>query len=147
MTDIQGNLVFDSWNDSVPDLRGGATEERHLIYEGGGVLLDLLLKPASNAVRGACLQIGGQVMPTDDLTQSVSHVPVLLENGATCSRTHTNALGEFSFQHAPSNGCFDISIVFGPHRFVVRGLDSAEPRNWQVLNSGNGHKTARGETR
>jgi hypothetical protein len=150
MNDIQGKLVFDSWNDSVPDLRGSATGERHLIYEGGGVLLDLLLRPANNAGnadKSACLQIGGQVMPTDDMSQSVSHVPVLLENGASCSRTHTNALGEFSFQHAPPNGCFDISIVFGSHRFVVRGLDSNQPRNWQVLDSGNDRKTARGETR
>ena len=86
-------------------------------------------------------------MPTDDLAQSVSHLPVLLENGASCSRTHTNALGEFSFQHKPSNGCFDISIAFGSHRFVVRGLDSREPRHWQVVNSGNGHNTAKGTTR
>lgn len=151
MTDIQGKLVFDSWNDSVPDLRGSAAQERHLIYEGGGVLLDLLLKPATHsgnaATRNACLQIGGQVMPTDDVSQSVSHVPVLLENGAMCSRTHTNALGEFSFQHAPSSGCFDITIVFGSHRFVVRGLDSKEPRNWQVLDSGIGQETARGQRR
>lgn len=140
MTDIQGNLMFDSWCDGAPDLRGGPGDERHLIYEGGGVLLDLLLKPA---VEGTCIQIGGQVMPTDDLSQSVSHVPVLLENGASCSRTHTNALGEFSFQHAPSNGCFDISIVFGPHRFLVRGLESNQPRKWQVVSSGNG-KTAKG---
>ena len=144
MTDIQGKLVFDSWNDSMPELRGGPGEERHLIYEGGGVLLDLLLKPA---VEGACLQIGGQVMPTDDMAQSVSHVAVLLENGSSSSRTHTNALGEFNFQHAPSNGCFDISIVFGSRRFVVRGLDSNEPRKWKVENSGAGQKTARGGSR
>jgi hypothetical protein len=144
MTDIHGNLMFDSWNDDTPDLRGSLGDERHLIYEGGGVLLDLLLRPA---VEGTSIQIGGQVMPTDDLSQNVSHVPVLLENGASCSRTHTNALGEFSFQHAPSNGCFDISIVFGPHRFLVRGLESNQPRKWQVVNSGNGQKTAKGNSR
>ena len=133
MTEIQTTLVFDSWHDPVPDLRGNGGVERHLIYEGGGVLLDLLLKPA---IEGACLQIGGQVMPTDDLSQSVSHVPVLLENGRACARTHTNVLGEFSFQYEASNGCFDISIVFGSRKFLVVGLDSSEPRKWQVMTSG-----------
>jgi hypothetical protein len=136
--------MFDSWNDDTPDVRGVGNHERHLIYEGGGVLLDLLLKPDTE---GTCLQIGGQVLPTDDLSQSVSHMPVLLENGASCSRTHTNALGEFSFQHAPSNGCFDISIVFGPHRFLVRGLESNQPSKWQVVESANGHKTVKGNSR
>lgn len=141
MTDIQGKLVFDSWENDVPDLRGSAGDERHLIYEGGGVLLDLLLRPADE---GAWLQIGGQVMPTDDLSQSVSHVPVLLENGRACARTHTNVLGEFNFQYAPDNGCFDISIVFGARKFLVRGLDSTEPRKWQVMTSGNEQKIAGG---
>lgn len=147
MTEITGKLVFDSWSDSMPELRGGAGDERHLIYEGGGVLLDLLLKPAPQGDEGARLQIGGQVMPTDDLSQSVSHVAVLLENGGTSARTHTNALGEFRFQHAPSNGCLDISIVFGSRKFLVRGLDSNEPRKWQVVTSGNGQKTAQGGVR
>lgn len=133
MTEIQSKLVFDSWHDSLPDLRGEVGVERHLIYEGGGVILDLLLKPA---IKGACLQIGGQVMPTDDLSQSVSHVPVLLENGRGSAQTHTNALGEFSFQYETSNGCFDISIVFGSRKFLVRGLDSSDPRKWQVMPSG-----------
>jgi hypothetical protein len=139
VTEIHGKLVFDSWHDSVPDLRGNAGDERHLIYEGGGVLLDLLLKSSNE---GSCLQIGGQVMPTDDLSQNVSHVPVFLENDRASARTHTNVLGEFSFQYAPANGCFDISIVFGSRKFLVRGLDSNEPRNWQVRTSGNGHMQA-----
>ena len=36
MQDILGNLKFDSWKDSVPEVRGNAAQERHLIYEGGG---------------------------------------------------------------------------------------------------------------
>jgi len=144
VTKIQGKLVFDSWHDSVPDLRGRAVDERHLIYEGGGVLLDLLLKPD---IDGACLQIGGQVMPTDDLSQSVSHVPVLLDDGHGCERTRTNVLGEFSFQYASSNGSFDISIVFGSRKFLVRGLDSNEPRKWQVTTPGDGETLAGGDAR
>jgi hypothetical protein len=141
--EIQDRLVFDSWNSAVPDLRGSSGDERHLIYEGAGIVLDLLLKPATE---GSCLQIGGQVLPTDDLSQSVAHVAVLLENGGASARTHTNALGEFSFQYAPENGCFDISIVFGARKLVVRGLDSTEPRNWQVVTSGSGQKLAEGGT-
>ena len=86
-------------------------------------------------------------MPTDDLLQSVSHVPVLLENGRASTRTHTNVLGEFSFKYAPANGCLDISIVFGSRKFLVRGLDSKEPRKWQVMSSGNGQKIAGGGVR
>ena len=74
-------------------------------------------------------------MPTDELSQNVSHVPVSLENGMASARTHTNALGEFSFQYAPDDGCFDISIVLGSRKFLVRGLDSNEPRKWQVVSS------------
>jgi len=130
MTEVMANLVFDSWSDSLPELRGRPSEERHLIYEGAGVLLDLLLKPS---VQGASLHVEGQVLPADDMAEDVAHVPVLLENGSVSHKTQTNALGEFRFEHAPSNGCFDISIVFGGRRFLVRGLESQEPRDWQVV--------------
>ena len=129
MKEILGVLVFDSWRDSLPDLRGPGNRERHLIYEGPGLLLDLHLKPGRN---GASLEMTGQVMPMNNLAQSVSHVPVVLESGANCSSTLTNALGEFSFKQLPGEG-FDLSVVFGNRRFVVRGLESEEPRDWTIV--------------
>ncbi len=141
MTEIQASLVFDSWQDAIPDLRRNSVDERHLIYEGGGVFFDLLLEPAED---GACLQIAGQVMPSDDLSQSVSHVPVLLEHRHTCERTHTNALGEFRFHYTPSDGCFDITIILGSRKFLVRGLGSDEPRKWQIMSSAVSQGTGKG---
>lgn len=131
MIDIVVSLVFDSWTEPIPELRSASIEDRHLIYEGDGVILDLLLK---QGVDGACIHIGGQVLPGDDTQQIVSDVPVLIEHGKRRSYTHTNALGEFAFHSVP-NGTFDVSIILEKRRFTVRGLSSKEPRMWRVVQS------------
>ena len=41
VVEIRGSLMFDSWFEEVPLLRNASAEDRHLIYEGGGVILDL----------------------------------------------------------------------------------------------------------
>jgi hypothetical protein len=128
MTEIVASLVFDSWMESVPEIRGAGHEDRHLIYEGGGVILDLLLKQAKE---GACLHVGGQVLPGDETLDSVSDVPVLMEQGPKRSFTHTNALGEFTF-HSVQSGSFDLAITLGKRCFKVHGLSYKEPRMWRV---------------
>lgn len=129
MTDIIASLVFDSWTEPIPELRSASLEDRHLIYEGGGVILDLLLKKQSGST---CIHVGGQVLPGEDSLGNVSDVQVLMEQGARRSYTHTNALGEFAF-HAVPNGKFDLAITLKDRRFVVRGLSNNEPRNWRVV--------------
>ena len=57
---IEGALVFDSWIDEMPHLRAHHDEDRHLIYEGAGIILDLLIKTAR---KGHVLHVGGQVLP------------------------------------------------------------------------------------
>jgi hypothetical protein len=131
MTDVIGSLVFDSWLEPVPELRASALEDRHLIYEGGGIILDLLLKKQSE---GTCIHIGGQVLPEDNTLTSVSDVQVLMEQGKKRSCTYTNALGEFTF-HAVPNGTLDLAIVLKDRRFIVRGLSNNEPRMWRVVSS------------
>ena len=131
MTEIIASLVFDSWMEDLPELRATNVEDRHLIYEGGGVILDLLVKQEK---QGACVHIGGQVLPGDDVVNSVSDMPVVLEQGKNLCATHTNALGEFSFHSVP-NGTFDLAITLGKRRFMVRGLANREPRNWRVVTS------------
>ena len=131
MTDTIASLVFDSWTEPIPELRAQSLEDRHLIYEGGGVILDLLLKNNNN---GACIHVGGQVLPDDADLSSVSDVQVLIEQGAKRSYTHTNALGEFTF-HAVPNGTFDLAITLHNRRFIVRGLSNKEPRMWRVVPS------------
>ena len=44
VVEIRASLLFDSWFDDVPLVRNASGEDRHLIYEGGGVILDLLVK-------------------------------------------------------------------------------------------------------
>ena len=131
MTEIIASLVFDSWMEATPELRGTNAEDRHLIYEGGGVILDLLLKQAKE---GSCLHIGGQVLPGDDAAYSVSDVPVFMEQGQKRCYTHTNALGEFTFHSVP-NGTLDLAITLGKRRFMVRGLSNDAPRMWRVVPS------------
>src|SRR5437016_4935974 len=57
MKEILASLVFDSWLEPIPELRASLLEDRHLIYEGGGVILDLLLKKQD---KGTCIHIGGR---------------------------------------------------------------------------------------
>ncbi len=131
MTDIVGSPIFDSWLEPVPELRSTALANRHLIYEGGGIVLDLLLKDQDEST---CLHIAGQVLPEDNASTSVSDLQVLMEQGANRLRTHTKALGEFSF-HAVPNGTLDLAIILKDRRFIVRGLSNHDPRMWKVLSS------------
>jgi hypothetical protein len=131
MTESIGSLVFDSWLEPIPELRNSPSGDRHLIYEGSGIILDLLLKRDAD---GMCIHIGGQVLPEDNAVTNVSDVQVLVEQGAKRCSTHTNALGEFTF-HAVANGSLDLAIILKDRRFVVRGLSNKEPRMWRVVPS------------
>ncbi len=131
IAEIEGLLIFDSWLEDGPELRAVNDENRHLIYEGGGIILDLLLKHAQD---GACLHVGGQVLPGDHSRDAVSDLKISMEHGKQRTQTHTNALGEFAFQ-AVSNGSFDLSITMRNRRFRVRGLSNSEPRMWRVVPS------------
>ena len=129
MTDIIASLVYDSWTEPIPELRSTCLQDRHLIFEGNGLILDLLLKKQGD---GACIHVGGQVLPGDTTLNTVSDVQVLMEQGSHRSYTHTNALGEFTF-HAVPNGTFDLAITLKDRRFMVRGLSNKEPRMWRVV--------------
>jgi hypothetical protein len=131
MMETFASLVYDSWTEPIPELRASSLTERHLIYEGGGVILDLLLKKQPD---GTCIHIGGQVLPEDGSAGSVSDVEVLIQQGAKSSCTHTNALGEFTFHSVP-NGTLDLAITLKNRRFTVRGLSNNEPRRWRVVSS------------
>jgi hypothetical protein len=129
MKNILASLVYDSWTEPIPELRSTALRDRHLIFEGDGVILDLLLKKTGDA---ACIHVGGQVLPGDGPLDSVADVQVIIEQGSHRSSTHTNALGEFAF-HTVTNRAFDLSIILKGRRFQVRGLSSADPRMWCVV--------------
>src|SRR5690348_10410037 len=107
MIDIMASLVYDSWTEPIPELRASIRSDRHLIYEGGGLILDLLLKKQPD---GACIHIGGQVLPENGSSESVSDVEIFIQQGAKRSSTHTNALGEFTFHSVP-NGNLDLAIT------------------------------------
>jgi hypothetical protein len=131
MMDIVASLIYDSWTEPVPELRAALLKARHLIYEGGGVILDLLLKKHRD---GARIHIGGQVLPEDASPASVSGVEISIQQGTHRSSTHTNALGEFTFPSLP-NESVDLAITLKNRRFVVQGLAKDEPRKWRVVSS------------
>jgi len=131
MTEVVAPLVYDSWTDSMPELRSYELPDRHLIFEGNGLILDLLLKQQAG---GKCIHVGGQVLPGDQPLEAVSDVAVMMEQGEGKASTRTNALGEFAF-HVVPRGRFDLVISLKETRFVVRGLSNDEPRTWRVLAS------------
>ena len=127
MKDVVASLVYDSWTEPIPELRARVLRDRHLIFEGDGVILDLLLKKTGNA---PCIHVGGQVLPADDSLDSVADLQVLIEQGSRRSSTHTNILGEFAFHTVP--GTFNLAMTFKGSHFIVRGLSNTQPRMWQV---------------
>ena len=131
LIEIGCGIIFDSWVDSVPELRSDNLDERHLIYEGGGIILDLLLKGDDD---GASLHVGGQVLPREQTLNDVADLTVSLRQGEQRTFTQTNALGEFTFE-AVSGGKFDLAITFRDRSLTVSGLSNREPRRWRVVAS------------
>ena len=136
VVEIRGSLLFDSWFGEIPRVRESALEDRHLIYEGGGVILDLLVRRSNG---DPCLHVGGQVLPDNDSLESVANVPVMIQRGREETATRTNPVGEFMF-HTGSNGDFDLTILLRDQRFVVRGLSGNDPREWQLAYSKDGER-------
>jgi hypothetical protein len=128
MTDIFASIVYDSWIEPIPDLRSIPHPDRHLIFEGNGLILDLLIKKQNS---GACIHVGGQILPRDGELSALCGVRVLIEQGSHRAATNTNELGEFAFHTVP-NGTLDLTITLNGYRFLVRGLSSQEPRTWRV---------------
>jgi hypothetical protein len=128
MTDIFASIIYDSWIEPLPDLRSVTHPDRHLIFEGNGLILDLLLKKQSS---GSCIHVGGQLLPRDGELSALSGVHVLIELGSHRAATNTNELGEFAFHTVP-NGTLDLTITLNGYRFLVRGLANQEPRTWRV---------------
>ena len=128
VVEIRGSLLFDSWFEEVPEVRNSSPEDRHLIYEGGGVILDLLVQRSNG---DPCLHVGGQVLSDNDSEDDVSNLPVVIESGRKKTLTHTNPIGEFMF-HKVSKGNLDLTILLEGRRFVVRGLARNDPREWQL---------------
>ena len=134
VVEIRGSLLFDSWFGEVPRVREAALEDRHLIYEGGGVILDLLVRRSNG---DPCLHVGGQVLPDGESLENVANVPVVIQKGRQETATRTNPIGEFMF-HTVSNGDFDLTILLGHQRFIVRGLSGDDPREWRLAYSKDG---------
>ena len=129
MTNVTATLVFDSWLDSAPERRSRKTEDRHLIYEGGGIILDLLLKQSGQEDR---VRMGGQILFADSYAGSVAGVSIQVKPGGQTLTTKTNALGEFSFQSVPQMS-IELCIMLPGQRVSVRCLTLDAPHQWQVV--------------
>jgi len=120
--EITGSLVFDSWVNHCPALRdANVAENRHLIYQGQGVILDLLIRrlPDEQSMR-----VSGQILHGTQNMKSfedVADLPVEMEQNDTRFALRTNALGEFIFNNVP-DGWWNLKIDFNEGAFVVRGL-------------------------
>jgi len=114
-------LIFDSWGNDGPELRRRKHENRHLIYEGEGVILTLLLKGTG---RGVC-EVSGHVLLSKKAPGAPSNLIVHIEQGNYHSFTQTNRLGEFIFEGVP-NYKFDLRIMLPGARFTIRGLSNED---------------------
>ena len=128
-TEIVGSVFFDSWLDESPELRSHTVgEDRHLIYEGQGVILDVLVRPHPDRT---AFQLSGQVFPATcnnmESFDRVKNLTVTMEQQQKRSTTQTNSLGEFIFDSIPS-GAWDLTVTMTDRRFVVRGLSSEKPQ-------------------
>ncbi len=126
--EVVGLLLFDSWINQRPDLRdAAAAENRHLIYEGEGVFLDLLIRRMAS---DHSLRISGQILRglrEMESFEDVSHLVVAMENDDSRFVLRTNNLGEFIFTNIP-DAVWNLTIGFHERPFVVRGLSALAAR-------------------
>jgi len=127
--EIAAILFFDSWTDHCPDLRDAdEVENRHLIYHGDNVILDLLVRPMPN---DRSLRVSGQILNGTskmDTFDAVSNLVVsMAHDDESVLSVRTNRLGEFIFNGIPDD-IWNLTIAFGKRHFVVRGLSGRRPR-------------------
>jgi hypothetical protein len=128
MNDIIGRLIFDSWTDDAPAIRGELGTQRHLIYEAADIVLDVILTPG---IKDHEVHLTGQLLPVSGSGRSVSQVEVFMRSGSTRLRSRTSPLGEFNFSTTwPEQG--EVQIIFENRRFGMCGLESASPSRWKV---------------
>ena len=128
MKETVGQLIFDSWTDQLPAIRGELGTQRHLIYETPDIVLDVMLTPGSNASE---VHLTGQLLSVNGNGRSVAQVEVFMHDGSSRLSSRTSPLGEFTFRTKwPEQGA--IQIVFENRRFDMRGFESASPLKWRV---------------
>ena len=130
--EVVASIYFDSWLDESPELRAEmSADDRHLIYEAKGVILDLLIRPLPDR---AASHISGQVLiESSEMEESfdeVSHRAVFLDAPQHSYSTNTNELGEFVCSLVPE-ATWDLTVELRDRRFVVRGVSNAERRDWR----------------
>ena len=126
--EIIASIFFDSWLDESPELRAAnSTDDRHLIYEGQGVILDLLIRHVPDK---SSVCVSGQVLPgMNDLESfdQVAYLDVSVKQDATRILTRTNAIGEFILADIPY-GNWELTVAFSDRRFVVPELSNQQRR-------------------
>jgi hypothetical protein len=130
-TEIVASIFFDSWLDESPQVRAaGSANDRHLIFEGNGVIVDLLLKPLP---AGASSHVSGKVLLGSSDMKSfaeVANLGVSLHRPEGSLSTNTNGTGEFTFNLVPA-GTWTLTVMFRDRHFIVRGLSNQERRSWR----------------
>ena len=126
--EITGSLVFDSWVNHCPALRDtNIAENRHLIYQGQGVILDLLVRRLPDE---QSLKVSGQILHGIRQMKSfedVADLPVEMARDSYRFALRTNALGEFIFNTVP-DGVWNLTIDFDEGAFVVHGISALKEK-------------------
>ena len=120
--EVVASLLFDSWIHLSPDSRDDTgSRTRHLIYEGQGVFLDLLVhRPSGNTSSRVSGQIVRGLRERESFGK-VSNLLVSLENENGRLALRTNTLGEFTFNGIP-DGVWNLTIGFQERPFIVQGI-------------------------
>jgi len=109
-------LVFDSFQEPAPvGVRGRFSPNRHVVFDDGGLLVDLRLEVEDGARRQA---IAGQLQSQDLEAKQLEGLPLMLvAEGRVIECTRTTALGEFLFRNVP---CQDLSLYVACADRMVR---------------------------
>ena len=117
------SVIFDSFQQPLPaGVRSSASDVRSLLYQCGGLSVDVRLEPKVN--RNSATVVG-QVLDPCVPGQMVVNTPVqLLENDRVVANATTNDLGEFEIEFEPGN-CMQLRIAIRENIFVHVPLPSA----------------------
>jgi anti-sigma factor RsiW len=118
---IIASLVYDSFDQPMlAGARSPAAAPRHLIFRAGDFDVDVKLEPAGHQQ----ITLAGQVLSS--APNFFDNAPVQVESGGLVRyRTHTNEMGEFSFE--VPNDTYGLSIDLPEVQIAIFEVNSRNP--------------------
>jgi hypothetical protein len=122
---VWAKLIFDTFSQPLAaGMRSGTVTARQVLYEAGGIAVDLRLESQPNSDHVCAV---GQVQDRSKRTFVRPHLPVALlsPNGDTLMQVATNEFGEFQFEFG-RQGVARVSIEIDATRTIVIPLSDLE---------------------